>query len=207
MEAWLVRHGETAWNQAWRFQGARDVELLERGREQAERLAEALVGQGLEALYTSPLARCRETAAACASRLGLHPVPVVDLREVGLGDWEGLTVDTVVERDGDHYWRWLTTPGDHPPPGGEPMGALQRRVTAAIEAIRARHPAGRVGIVTHGGAIASALCGYLGLGLNAVWRLRIDNTSVTRVALPVGRLQSLNDTRHLETVAPRAGTP
>ena len=197
MQLWLVRHGESTWNQDRRFQGARDAELSERGREQARALARALAGMRVDALYTSPLGRARDTAMACGEALGVRPVVVDDLREVGLGEWEGLPVETVVERYGDHYWRWLTLPGDHPPPGGEPMAALQRRVTAAIEAIRAPHAGGRVLVVTHGGAIASLLCGCLGLGLNAVWRLRIDNASITRVELPGGRLLALNDTRHL----------
>jgi 2,3-bisphosphoglycerate-dependent phosphoglycerate mutase len=198
MQLWLVRHGESTWNQARRFQGARDAELSLRGHEQAQVLAERLTGAGLEAIYTSPLARACDTATACAARLGLEPTPVDDLREVGLGDWEGLPVETVVERYGDHYWRWLATPAAHPPPGAEPMADLQRRVAAAIDAIHARHPRGRVLVVTHGGVIASYLCRCLGLGLDAIWRLRIDNTSVTRVELPGGRLASLNDTGHLD---------
>ena len=143
MHAWLVRHGEMSWNHVRRFQGARDAELSARGREQAARLAATLAGERFDAVYTSPLRRCRETAAACAGRLGLVPIAVDDLREVSLGDWEGLTVESVVERYGDHYWRWLAAPADHAPPGGEPMAARKTRVTAAVEAIQARHPAGR----------------------------------------------------------------
>jgi broad specificity phosphatase PhoE len=196
-----VRHGETAWNSERRFQGARDVELSARGRAQAVALARALTGHHFEALYTSPLGRARATAAACGAVLGLAPVEAPDLREVGLGDWEGLSVDTVVERDGERYWRWLTCPADHAPPGGEPMDPFQRRVTGALDGLEARHPEGPVLAVTHGGAIAAALCHGLGLSLNALWRLRIENTSVTRLRWPAGRLQALNDTRHLAQAA------
>jgi len=207
MEAWLVRHGESTWNHARRFQGARDAELSARGLEQAERLAGALAGGRFDAVYTSPLRRARETAEACAARLGLAPTVLEDLREVGLGDWEGLAVEVVVERYGDQYWRWLTAPGDHPPPGGEPLEALQRRVMAALEAIHGRHPAGRVLVVTHGGVIAAFLGHCLALGLNALWRLRVDNASVSRVALPDARLLALNDTSHLRPVPVPAGAP
>jgi alpha-ribazole phosphatase len=207
VDVWLVRHGETAWNSGRRFQGARDVELSARGREQAAALARALAGHAFAALYTSPLGRARETAAACGAVLGLVPTDESDLREVGLGDWEGLTVDTVVERDGDRYWRWLTSPADHPPPGGEPMGAFQRRVVGALDGLSARHPEDPVLAVTHGGVIAAALCHGLGLSLNALWRLRIENTSVTRLSWPAGRLGALNDTRHLaEGAVPAAAT-
>jgi len=201
-----VRHGESTWNQARRFQGARDAELSPRGGAQAQALAAALASQAIDALYTSPLRRARQTAAACGATLGLEPTALDALREVGLGDWEGLSVETVVERYGDHYWRWLMTPADHPPPGGEPMAAFADRVRAAVDALAARHPAGRVLAVTHGGAIAALLCGCLRLGLNAVWRLRIDNASVTRVACPAARLLSLNDTAHL-AMATRGAAP
>jgi alpha-ribazole phosphatase len=204
IDLWLVRHGETVWNRERRFQGARDVELSARGREQAAALASALAGHAFAALYTSPLGRARETAAACGAVLGLEATVAPDLREVGLGDWEGLTVDTVVERDGDGYWRWLTRPADHRPPGGEPMDAFQRRVTCALDGLGARHPGAAVLAVTHGGAIAAALCHCLALGLNALWRLRIENTSVTRLRWPAGRLQTLNDTRHLAGTTVRA---
>jgi broad specificity phosphatase PhoE len=202
MDLWLARHGETAWNHARRFQGARDVELSTRGREQAARLADGLADRRFDALYTSPLARCRETAAACAARLDLVPEVVDDLREVGLGEWEGLTVDAVVASDREAYWRWLTAPGHNPPPGGERMDDLQRRVTGAIAAIEVRHPGGAVLLVSHGGAIATFLCGRLALGLDAVWRLRIENTAVCRIELPAARLLRLNDTRHLAQRTP-----
>jgi alpha-ribazole phosphatase len=197
MELWLVRHGESTWNEARRFQGAKDAALSARGRAQAAALAAALPGRGIDAVYTSPLRRARETAAACARVLGLPLTEEDGLREVGLGDWEGLPVETVVARYGDHYWRWLLAPGDHPPPGGEPMGALAARMRQAVAAIAARHPAGRVLAVTHGGAIATFLCDCLHLSLNAVWRLRIDNTSLTGLRLPEAELVALNDTRHL----------
>jgi alpha-ribazole phosphatase len=207
MEAWLVRHGETAWNRARRFQGARDIELSDRGRAQAARLGAALAGERFDAVYTSPLRRARDTAAACGARLDLAPVALDGVREVGLGEWEGLPVETVVERYGDHYHRWLAAPAANPPPGGEPLGELQRRVSAAVESLAARHPDGRVLVVSHGGVIAAFVCGCLGLGLDALWRIRVENASVTRVELPAGRLLSLNDTRHLAAAPVPAGAP
>ncbi len=203
---WLVRHGESTWNRERRFQGARDAELSERGRAQAEALARGLAGREFAALYTSPLRRARDTAAPCAAALGLAPTPVPELREVGLGDWEGVTVDEVVARDGDRYWAWLTAPAAHPPPGGEPMDAFQRRVCAAVARLAGRHPDAPVLVVTHGGVIAALLCRCLALGLDAVWRLRVENASVTRLAWPAGRLAALNDTRHLLATA-AAATP
>jgi phosphoserine phosphatase len=207
MECWLVRHGESTWNSVGRFQGGLDASLSLRGHAQAAALAAELTRIRFDALYTSPLRRARDTAAACRPALGLEPVVVDGLREVGLGAWEGLTLETVQARDGERYRRWLAAPLDHPPPGGEPMAGLATRVRATLDGLCRRHAEGRVLVVSHGGAISSALCGWLGRPLNAIWSLRLDNASITRVALPAGEVLALNETGHLadvagETVAP-----
>jgi probable phosphoglycerate mutase len=207
MECWLVRHGESTWNSVGRFQGGLDAPLSRRGLDQARALAAGLAATRFDALYTSPLRRARDTAAACRAALGLDPVAVPDLREVGLGAWEGLSFEAVRAQDGARHRRWLEAPVDHPPPDGESMAGLAGRVRAALAELDRRHPGGRVLVVSHGGAIASALCGWLGRPLNAIWTLRLDNASITRVVLPAGRLLGWNETGHLggvpvETVAP-----
>jgi broad specificity phosphatase PhoE len=206
LELWLVRHGESTWNRERRFQGQRDAPLSDRGRAQAEALARTLAGAPFDALYASPLARARDTAARCGQVLDLAVQPIPDLREIGLGDWEGLEIETVKARFGEGYRRWLETPVDHPPPGGETIDALRTRVTAAIEAIRRRHPAGRVLVVSHGAALAAFLLGILQLGPNAIWQVQLDNAAVTRLAFPDGRLLDLNDVRHLAALGAASTT-
>jgi alpha-ribazole phosphatase len=197
MEIWLVRHGESTWNSARRFQGGLDAPLSARGRSQAAALAVELARTRFHALYTSPLRRARDTAAVCGPVVGLDPVPVDDLREVGLGSWEGLTIETVLADDGERYRRWLKVPTGHAPPGGEPIASLAERVGAAFQGLCARHPAGRVLVVSHGGVIASALCGWLGRPLDSIWEVRLDNASITRATLPGGRVLGINEIGHL----------
>ena len=192
-----MRHGESTWNSEGRFQGWLDAPLSPRGRAQAGALAVGLAETRFDALYTSPQRRARETAAACGTALGLAPVAVEDFREIGLGTWEGLTLETVLAQDGERYRRWLDAPVDHSPPGGERMAGLARRVGAALAELCVRHSEGRVLVVSHGGAISSALCGWLGRPLNSIWSLRLENASVTRVVLPAGRVLALNETAHL----------
>jgi broad specificity phosphatase PhoE len=207
MELWLVRHGESTWNSARRFQGGSDAPLSPRGRRQAQALAAGLGAVRFNALYTSPLSRARDTAAPCEVALGLEAVLVDGLREVGLGNWEGLTLEEVVAQDGDRYARWLREPLAHGPPGGEPMMALAARVGAALTRLAAGHPAGRALVVSHGGAIASAVCGWLGRSLNTIWTLRLDNASITRVDLSEGRVLALNETGHLAEARAEAAAP
>ena len=110
-------------------------------------------------------------------------------------------------RDGEYYRRWLEAPVDHPAPGGEPMPGLASRVRAALDRLCAAHPEGRVLVVAHGGVIASALCGWLGRPLNAIWSFRLANASITRVVLPAGRLLGVNETGHLADVGPETVAP
>jgi alpha-ribazole phosphatase len=121
---------------------------------------------------------------------------VADLRELGLGRWEGRTVDEVIATDGERYRRWLSSPLDCPPPDGEPLPQVARRVLSAMDRIVSAHPDGNeVLVVGHGGVIGLYCCHLLELSLNALWRLRIDNASLTVVAPP--RLVSFNDSAHL----------
>jgi len=196
MRLLLARHGETTWNAERRFQGRTDVALSPRGRAQAQALGGALRGYRIAAAYVSPFRRARETAEVALAGTGVPVTPVEELRELSLGEWEGCTVDEVRAREGDPYRAWLLAPHDCPPPGGEPLDAVSARVRAAIDHISALHPNGDdVLVVAHGGVISVYACALLGCSFNALWRLRVDNASLTVVRPP--RLVSLNDTAHL----------
>jgi broad specificity phosphatase PhoE len=196
MRLLLARHGESLWNAERRFQGATDVALSPRGRAQAEALGRGLRGYRVRAAYVSPFKRALETAELALAGTGVSVVVVDELRELSLGDWEGCTVDEVRARDGDPYVAWLRTPHDCPPPGAEPLPVVDARVRAAVDRIAAAHPDGDdVLVVAHGGIISVYACHLLGCSFNQLWRLRVDNASLTVVRPP--RLVSLNDTGHL----------
>ena len=196
MRLLLARHGQSTWNAERRFQGATDIALSALGRAQAAALGQALAGYRVSAAYVSPYRRARETAEIA---LLDKPVPLSamdELRELSLGDWEGCTVEEVRGREGDPYRAWLLAPHDCPPPNGEPLDAVYRRVQSAVERIRAAHRDDEdVLVVAHGGVISVYACVLLGCSFNSLWRLRVDNASLTVVKPP--RLVSLNDTAHL----------
>jgi len=192
----LVRHGQTVWNAGRRFQGGSDVGLSDVGRAQAEALASALRSYRVTAAYVSPMRRALETAAIALRDTAIPVVPLADLRELSLGEWEGFTVDEIRAREGDPYLAWLRAPQDCPPPGGEPLGAVNARMVRAVELIGGRHPNGDdVLVVAHGGVISVYACHLLGMSFNALWRLRVDNCSVTIARPP--RIVTVNDTEHL----------
>jgi phosphoserine phosphatase len=194
----LARHGQTAWNASRRFQGSTDVGLSERGRAQAIALGQRLSGRRLAAVYVSPLRRARETAAiVCEEGGSVLPLVAVDeLRELSLGEWEGRTVEEIKGQEGDPYLAWLRAPHDCLPPGGEPLDGVATRVRTALDRIAAAHAEeDEVLVVAHGGVISVYACALLGSSFNFLWRLRVDNCSLTVVKPP--RLVSVNDTSHL----------
>ena len=196
MRLLIARHGQSLWNEVRRFQGTADVALSALGIRQAEALGRALRGRRLAAAYVSPMQRAVDTARIALADMAVPLVPVEELRELSLGEWEGCTVDEIRGRDGDPYLRWVRAPVDCPPPGGEALHEVSGRVVRAIDRIAAAHPNGDdVLVVAHGGVISVYACHVLGCSLNTLWRLRVDNASLTVVEPP--RLVTLNDVSHL----------
>lgn len=149
----LVRHGETDWNAEGRLQGHTDRPLSDYGRRQARRLAEELEGEGLEAIYSSDLARAHETAEIVGERLGLPISLEPALREKDWGSWEGLDA---VERDRVEFV-------------GESTEAHQERMLRALRRIAELHPGnGRVLVVTHGGSMRRVQTAAMGMALPVV---------------------------------------
>ena len=149
----LVRHGETDWNADGRLQGQTDRPLNDYGRRQAQQLAETLETDKLEAIYSSDLARARETAEIVGERLGLPVALDPDLREKDWGNWEGLTP---VERDRVEFV-------------GETTEAHQERTLRALRRIAERHPGDRpVLVVTHGGSMRRIQTVAMGMALPVV---------------------------------------
>ncbi len=150
-ELLLVRHGETDWNRERRFQGHADPSLNETGRAQARALADDLAGEAIDAVYTSDLARARETAEIVAARLDAEVVPLRELREIDVGEWQGLTWPEIEERHPEGAERWHRD--GHGWESGETYDALGERIVAALRSIAARHPGQRVLVVGHGGTV------------------------------------------------------
>jgi broad specificity phosphatase PhoE len=176
----LIRHGETDWNQEGRWQGHEDRGLTERGAAQARRAAEALHGVTFAAVYASDLRRATESARPLAAAAGLPVEEVWALREIDTGSWTGLTRDEVAAVDPAGAARHAR--GGAGWSGGETYDALQRRTAAALDAIAAAHGDDRVAIFTHGGVIRAAVANALGAPAPAA---RTHVSPVAHVALTV----------------------
>lgn len=197
----LVRHGQSTWNESRKIQGQSDPPLSKRGREQAERLAGRLGGRSFAGFYASDLRRCQETAAPLAERLGRSPELRRDLREIALGAWEGLTSVEIAERYPAEWKQWLEEPSWDIVPQSEGSRHFERRVEAAVGALFERHPRGDVLVVTHGGVVQVALQQAIGRNSNGLFVFTIQNCSVSVLSRDArGRLliTGVNDTAHLQ---------
>lgn len=184
----LARHGESDWNAERRWQGHADRPLSERGRAQAQALAERLEHVDLDAVYSSDLARAFETAGAVAARQGLDVVRLRDLREVDVGSWSGLTRDEAAERFPDAFERWQT--GETGWDDGETYEAMSRRVVETIRRVAAAHPRETVLVVAHAGPIRAIHAHALGIDVHAYRRIRPvePNARLSGVCLQDGEL-------------------
>ena len=201
MRLLIARHGATQFNQEYRMTGQTDAPLSALGLRQAAALAERLAGERFDTVVSSDLARARQTAEPVAQRLGLPVTLDAGLREISMGDWEGRRYPDIVREHAALLQRIETDPdGATGAPGGETWAQFAMRIDGALAHWRARHPAGSVLWVTHGGVVSVLLMRALGLGLDRRWQFPRGNTSLFELDYtPRGViLIRVNDTSHLD---------
>ena len=193
----LVRHGHTD-AAGKRLTGrAPGVHLNELGRRQAERLVERLEGVRIDTIVSSPLERCRETAAPLAKARGR----AVDVGrawiEVGYGEWTGRSISQL--RRTKLWRRVMFAPSNVRFPGGESLLEVQGRAVDATLDIAARHARGTVVVVSHADVIRLLVVHLAGMHADHLQRLSIDTASITAVSISDGfpRLLTVNDTGDL----------
>ncbi len=190
----LIRHAHNDWIGTGIAGWTPGVHLNERGRLQAERLAQRLAVLPLEAVYSSPLERAQETAAPLAARLGLEVQTLAALGEVRFGDWTGKSLRelaTLPEWSVFNSFRSCSRP-----PGGESTTEVQTRVLAELDRLRLVHRDRMIALVSHADVIRAALAHFAGIPLDLFHRLQIAPASVSIVDLRADRVQvvRVNDT-------------
>ncbi|MGI9953225.1 alpha-ribazole phosphatase [Moorellaceae bacterium AZ2] len=197
---YLIRHAQTEWNNSGRYQGNMDVALSPQGLRQAELVSRRLQEEKLDAIYASDLSRARETAAVIARPHGLEVIEARALRELDFGLWEGLTHEEIRAAFPGELEEWLANPATKQVPGGESFAQLKERAYQFTREIIGKHPGQTVAVVSHGGTLRTVISSLLGLGLEGIWRLRLDNASISIVDCYGDRyvLGLLNDISHLK---------
>jgi broad specificity phosphatase PhoE len=186
----LVRHGRTASNAAGLLLGRADPPLDETGRAQAEALGRALGPTDL--VITSPLGRCRETAAA------IDGPARVDERfiELDYGEWDERPIGELPSGS----WETWQADVDFTPPGGESLRSVGARVRDGLDELLEAGRTSKVVIVTHVSPLKAGVAWALGVGDEVAWRLFVSPASVTRIDVSRGRpsLVSYNELAHLQ---------
>ena len=190
----LIRHASTAVAGKVLTGRRSGIHLDNEGREQAEALVSRLAGCRIDAIYSSPLERTRETFAPLAAARNL-PVETTDaLIEIGFGDWTGMTV---AELEPCEPWRQFNTfRSGTPIPGCELMLEVQVRAIREMNLLHKRHPDQIVALFSHADVIKAVLTHFAGIPLDLFHRLEISPASVSVVTLSDWgpRILKVNDT-------------
>ena len=205
----LVRHGETEWNRASRFQGQIDVPLNDNGRKQGQKAAEFLKEVGMDFAVSSPMLRPKETAEII---LQSHPQVALELqddfREISHGLWEGKLEAEINEEYADLLLQWQEAPETVQMPEGENLQQVWDRAVVCWDEM-VKTAAGdsstelKTGLVVAHDAINKViLCYILGLDPESFWSIKQGNGAVSVIDYPKGGdkapiLQAMNITTHL----------
>jgi len=199
-QIWLVRHGETEWNVAGRFQGCKDIPLTDEGFNQAKSL-KSRFEHGFDSIYTSPLTRAMQTAQVICEDDNMEPIIENGIREVDFGAWEGLTITQIAENYPNEFDFWRTDEEIGYLVGGDlSIKCASIRAKDAILNIAKENSGKKVIIVAHGGIIKAGLIGLFNWNMTMYHKMILGNTSVSKISFDKelnARLISLNDTSHL----------
>jgi alpha-ribazole phosphatase len=203
MRLYLVRHGETDWNAARRYQGQSDIPLNRTGIQQARKLAGRLSKEKIDTIYSSDLSRARETARLIAEHHSCKIHADSRLCEVSFGTWEGQTYDEIKKSAPSALAEWEADILTTAPPNGETLEQLTARVQSILSDLCTRHADQTSLIVAHGGPLQVLLCLALDLSPSMYWQFHLSPASLSEISFfPAGAIINLlNDTCHLENIA------
>ncbi|GAC1334418.1 MAG: alpha-ribazole phosphatase [Chloroflexota bacterium] len=176
---YLLRHPETTWNAAQRYQGRLESPLSAQGRRQVRLLAGALTGQRFDVIYTSPLLRARSLSQELARTTGSPLCIDQRLTEMAQGVWEGLYVDEIQLRYARLHERWYRAPDRVRFPGGENLQEVRLRALSLLSHVYATYPDGHVAVVTHSVVIQTIVAAAMNLSLKNIHAIQISNASIT----------------------------
>ncbi|MCA9923464.1 MAG: MSMEG_4193 family putative phosphomutase [Anaerolineales bacterium] len=200
----LVRHGENEWVKKHRLAGwIPGVHLNEQGHKQAEQLAQRLAPLPIEAVYSSPVTRCMETAVYIANSHQKEIIPLEAVGEVRYGDWEGKKIRKLARLP---LWRVVQFfPSRMQFPNGEALREVQFRAIQALETLSKRHENKMIVVASHADLIKLVLAHYLGIHIDLFQRIVISPASASLIHLPgngMVRVSRINDDGPLQAPKP-----
>ena len=205
----LVRHGHVEGIHPPRFRGREDLPLTERGKAEALAVARRISERWRPAcVYTSPLSRCVLTGAAIAGACKVQSQSVEELNDIDYGSWKMKTFAEMQATQGELYASWFATPHLVRFPGGDSLQELASRAADALRIALERHPNQTVVMVAHDAVNRALLVQLADLPLSSYWRLVQEPCCINEIDIAANRIQvrSINDTSHLDGLAPLKST-
>lgn len=190
MKIYLVRHGETDWNQAGLLQGQTDIALNAQGLEQAREAAERLKEVPFEIAFCSPLIRAKRTAETIIGDRKITLTTDERLRELNFGPWEGVDIRMIKDAASQPF----TNPGSYiPPEGAESFAQLYKRSGEFVDQVLLplEGTYETVLVVAHGGVNRSILNPVLNIPVDDFWRMHMGNCATAILDCTDGKLSML----------------
>lgn len=204
----MIRHGFSVANNEKRFAGHSDFPLTDIGRAQAERCADALVNEKIDAVYASDLSRAFDTATPVARSHDLPVIPHKGLREIFAGEWEGKTFAELEAEYPESFGVWKADLSSAHPDGGESIRRLYSRILATLDEIARENEGKTVCIATHATPVRSVCTAAMGLDHKGMTRIGwTANASISIFEYQDGRFTAIDVSRtdhlgELKTVLP-----
>ncbi|MFA5014866.1 MAG: histidine phosphatase family protein [Actinomycetota bacterium] len=199
----LIRHGQTLWNEQGRYQGNYDTGLTGLGICQAKSAAKYLSRVKLSNIYSSPLKRAVDTANIIGKSKDLKVIVREGLKEIYFGKWEGMKFNDINNEFHDDYQRWLKDPYNNCPTGGESFKKVQERAVAEIDnMIGKNEDKSSIAVITHGGIILSLLVNWLQIPIPR-WRSIIQRQGAINIVVinkGVPYVSAINYTGHFSPI-------
>ncbi len=174
----LVRHAQSEYNEKGIFQGGLDSDLTPLGFVQARLVAKELEKENIQLIISSPQRRAYKTALVIGDVLGLNVEVDERLREMSFGVLEGRDFWELYDKERKMMRSWLVNPKDNPLPSQEPVESFRRRIEELLEDVLSREEE-VIALVGHGGTLHGLVCLALGLDMDKLWHVHMDNTGVT----------------------------
>jgi len=197
----LVRHGHADASGEGRYWGQTDVLLTELGREQVKKLRRRLGTENIDAVYSSELKRCTETAETIIAGRGLDLTRCAELNEVNFGKLEGLSYVEIRQQYPELSKLWENWDPGLSFPEGESYEQFAARVGTFTKRLTGHSDDDTVLVVGHGGVFKLLLCYLAGLGIEHWWKFRFDIGSISILDVHEGTatVSRLSDVSHLDS--------
>lgn len=182
MKLIFIRHGQTDWNLQGKIQGSYDSNLNEAGINQAMKLSEVLLNlnYSFSRIYTSPQKRALQTAKILSEYSNIDYFAIDDLKEINMGEWEGLSWKEVEENYPVEYREWYLNRRYTKTPNGESYEDMLERVLKAINKIISENTDDVV-IVSHSAIIMGLQCYVTNTQFNDMLKFKTKNATITEI--------------------------